>query len=53
MSNKYKDTATEIIKLIGGKENITDAWHCVTRLRFNVIDSKQVKIDEIKKSKES
>lgn len=51
MSKKYENLATEVIDLIGGKQNITAAWHCVTRLRFNVSDSNKVKIDEIKKVK--
>lgn len=51
MSKKYEETATQIIDLIGGKANITAAWHCVTRLRFNVVDSNKVKIDDIKKIK--
>lgn len=49
MSKKYEETAIQIIDLIGGKSNITASWHCVTRLRFNVVDSNKVKIDDIKK----
>ncbi|MFR6671231.1 MAG: beta-glucoside-specific PTS transporter subunit IIABC [Enterococcus avium] len=51
MSKKYEELANEIINLTGGKGNITAAWHCVTRLRFNLVDSNKVKIDDIKKVK--
>ncbi len=49
MSKKYGALATQVIDLIGGKTNITAAWHCVTRLRFNVVNSDKVKIEDIKK----
>lgn len=35
---KYKNEALDIIKLIGGKENVVSASHCVTRLRFVLKD---------------
>lgn len=35
---KYKKEALDIINLIGGKENIVSATHCVTRLRFVLKD---------------
>lgn len=34
----YTKTAKEIIQLVGGKENINDVIHCVTRLRFFLKD---------------
>lgn len=40
--------AKSIIKQIGGKENIRQSWHCITRLRFNVVNSADVNIDKIK-----
>ncbi|GLF90780.1 PTS system beta-glucoside-specific EIIBCA component [Bacillus safensis] len=46
MENKV--LAQEIIKLIGGTDNISQSWHCITRLRFNINDEKQVKVDELK-----
>ncbi|WEG73968.1 beta-glucoside-specific PTS transporter subunit IIABC [Vagococcus intermedius] len=48
MSN-YKETATQVVEAIGGKENINNAWHCVTRLRFNLKDKNNIPIDKIKK----
>ena len=39
MANQtYHELAAEILKLIGGKENISFLTHCVTRLRFNLKD---------------
>ncbi|MED1533977.1 beta-glucoside-specific PTS transporter subunit IIABC [Bacillus altitudinis] len=45
---KNKELAGEIVKLIGGTENISQSWHCITRLRFNLNDERQVKVDELK-----
>lgn len=36
MSNK--ELANQIIRLVGGEENITVLFHCITRLRFNLAD---------------
>ncbi|MBW3699212.1 PTS beta-glucoside transporter subunit EIIBCA [Bacillus aerophilus] len=43
-----KELAEKIVKLIGGTENISQSWHCITRLRFNLNDESQVKVDELK-----
>lgn len=42
MSKKYESLAVELIKQLGGKENITDAYHCQTRLRFKLADENKV-----------
>ena len=34
----YKQLAMEIVKHVGGKENIISLTHCVTRLRFQLKD---------------
>ena len=39
---KHEDIAKQIIKDVGGAENINNAWHCMTRLRFNLKDEKKV-----------
>lgn len=36
MSKKYHSLAQTIVKLVGGKENINEVYHCVTRLRFKL-----------------
>lgn len=38
----HEDIAKQIIKDVGGAENINNAWHCMTRLRFNLKDEKKV-----------
>ena len=38
MSRKYEKLAAEIVKNVGGKENINDVYHCQTRLRFKLAD---------------
>ncbi|MEO2203065.1 beta-glucoside-specific PTS transporter subunit IIABC [Paenibacillus pabuli] len=45
----HRELSKEIIQLTGGEENITQAWHCITRLRFNVKDEKKVQLEQIKK----
>lgn len=44
-----KKLAAEIVQRVGGKENIKNVTHCVTRLRFVVKDEKKVNVDGIKK----
>ncbi|HBW13111.1 MAG TPA: PTS beta-glucoside transporter subunit EIIBCA [Proteiniclasticum sp.] len=41
--------AKALITNIGGVENITQVWHCITRLRFNIKNNDLVKMDTIKK----
>lgn len=43
-----KELAQKILQQIGGKGNIVDAWHCITRLRFNLVDNKKTDIQAIK-----
>ena len=35
----YKQTALDILKAIGGKENVVSAAHCATRLRLVIADN--------------
>ena len=35
---KYRELAENIVKAVGGKENINSLTHCVTRLRFKLKD---------------
>lgn len=46
---KYERTIKGILQQVGGKENIKDAYHCMTRLRLQLKDQKSVKSDELKK----
>lgn len=45
---KYEQLAKEIIKNVGGKENIISLTHCVTRLRFQLKDEGIAKTDVLK-----
>ncbi|WP_068783459.1 PTS transporter subunit EIIC [Paenibacillus phocaensis] len=46
MSNK--ETATSIIKLVGGSQNISSLVHCATRLRFELHDSSKADREALK-----
>ena len=48
VSKKYTSLAQEIIKSLGGKSNIQDAYHCQTRLRFKLVDETMVDDDKVK-----
>jgi PTS system beta-glucosides-specific IIC component len=45
---KEKETVQKIIKYVGGKENIKKAWHCMTRLRFDLYDDSLIEHDKVK-----
>lgn len=47
---KHVETAEHIIKHVGGKENINNTWHCMTRLRFNLKDEKKVDYTALEKN---
>lgn len=42
-----KELAKRIVDFLGGKDNITNALHCVTRLRFNLKHQEQANIKGI------
>lgn len=44
-----KEVAQKIIENVGGPENINNAWHCMTRLRFNLKDEKLVNYQALEK----
>lgn len=48
---KYHELAKEIVKNVGGKENILGLVHCITRLRFTLKDESIAK-DEVLKAME-
>ena len=48
MSKKYEGLARDIVRLVGGKENVTQAYHCQTRLRFTLADEGKADEDAIK-----
>lgn len=38
MSAKHEPLAQDIVRLVGGKENVSGVYHCMTRLRFTLND---------------
>lgn len=48
---KYTDLCNQILEKTGGKDNISQAVHCMTRLRLNLKDRSQVDMDAVKEIK--
>lgn len=47
MSMDYKSAAKEILKEVGGAENIGNMTHCATRLRLNLVDRDKADDDKV------
>ncbi|AVQ44840.1 beta-glucoside-specific PTS transporter subunit IIABC [Clostridium botulinum] len=47
----YEKMASEILKAIGGQENINSLVHCATRLRFNIKSEEKANDEEVKSIK--
>ncbi|MCI5723691.1 MAG: PTS transporter subunit EIIC [Erysipelotrichaceae bacterium] len=45
---KYADLCSQILENVGGKENVSSALHCMTRLRINFKDKEKINVDAIK-----
>lgn len=45
---KYETLAKDIVKNVGGKENVIGLTHCITRLRFKLKDESKAKDDVLK-----
>ncbi|MBS7009114.1 beta-glucoside-specific PTS transporter subunit IIABC [Anaerostipes sp.] len=45
---KYETLAKEIVKNVGGKENVSSLVHCITRLRFKLKDENKADDDALK-----
>lgn len=43
----YKQIAAEVVKHIGGKENVSHFEHCSTRLRFSLYDNSKADVEEL------
>lgn len=43
-----RELATQVLELVGGKENVNSVVHCATRLRFKLKDESLAKTEEIK-----
>lgn len=46
---KYESLAREIVKNVGGKENVTGLVHCITRLRFTLKEESLANDEVLKK----
>lgn len=46
---KYTELSQDIIKYVGGKDNIRSLTHCVTRLRFKLKDESKANDEELKR----
>lgn len=44
---KYENDVKRLLELVGGKENIQAVSHCMTRMRFVLVDSKKANEKEI------
>lgn len=44
---KFTDDATRLLEYVGGKDNIRAVTHCVTRMRFVLVDEKKADIKKI------
>jgi len=47
--SKHTQDATKLLELVGGKDNISTVTHCVTRMRFVLVDPDLAQVDEIEK----
>ncbi|MEQ5402009.1 beta-glucoside-specific PTS transporter subunit IIABC [Providencia rettgeri] len=43
-----RQVAEQIITLIGGQKNISQHWHCITRLRFNLHNNDLVEVEKLR-----
>lgn len=46
---KYEQLAKEIVRNIGGRENVVSLTHCITRLRFKLRDEGKAADDVLKR----
>ena len=47
---KFTKDCEDLLKYVGGKENINAVTHCVTRMRFVLADPSKADVDAIEKS---
>lgn len=48
---KYAEDAKQLLRLVGGKENIAAVSHCMTRMRFALVDSQKADVKAIEAMK--
>ncbi|BBF43946.1 PTS system, beta-glucoside-specific IIB component [Lachnospiraceae bacterium KM106-2] len=47
----YKKLAEEVLRQVGGESNVAQVTHCMTRLRFNLVDVKKADAEALKDTK--
>ena len=45
---KYTELCSAILEQVGGKENVSSAVHCMTRLRIHFKDKEKINVDGVK-----
>ncbi len=50
MAKDYQSIAREVLRLVGGEQNISHLEHCSTRMRFTIVDPAKVDRDNLKKT---
>lgn len=48
---KYAEDAKQLLRLVGGKENIAAVSHCMTRMRFALVEPKEADVNAIEAMK--
>ncbi len=48
-NKKYEEFVKELLHHLGGEENIVDVTHCITRLRFSLLDKNKVDLEAVEK----
>ena len=49
--SKYSETARQVLEKVGGKENVKDVYHCMTRLRFKLKNESAADMEGLKAAK--
>lgn len=49
MARDFAKTAEDIVKYLGGKDNVNSLYHCATRLRFRVNDVSKIDKDNLER----
>lgn len=45
--SKFSDDVKQLVQYVGGKENISAVTHCMTRMRFVLVDSKKADVSKV------
>lgn len=46
--SKKRELAAKVLELVGGADNVKAATHCVTRLRFNLVDDAKADLEALR-----